>query len=249
MGKHRIIDLSKHLKTTPYGVFPWAEIVYGEHRGTAKVRMKNYGVPKGFYPDDMGAADETVYCTTHTGTHLDAPWHYGPTSEGKPAKTIDEIPLEWCYGDGVVIDVKHKKPLEFITSEDVKKALDKIKYKLKPMDIVLVKTGAPSMTEAPGPGREVTMWLIDQGIKVMGIDLAGWERALPVMLAEYKSGKPKGQYWQAHLAGREREYCQIEGLTNLDAIPKPYGFKVSVLPIKVLAASAAWCRAVAILEE
>ena len=82
----------------------------------------------------------------------------------------------------------------------------------------------------------------------MGIDAPGWERSLALMVAEYKSGKPKGEYWQAHLVGREREYCQIEGLANLDAIPKPYGFKVAVFPIKIYRGSGAWIRAVAILE-
>jgi len=52
---------------------------------------------------------ERACLTTHDTSHLDAPWHYAPTSEGKPAKKIDEIPLEWCYGDGVVLDFHHKK--------------------------------------------------------------------------------------------------------------------------------------------
>jgi kynurenine formamidase len=38
-------------------------------------------------------------------------------------------------------------------------------------------------------------------------------------------------------------------LANLDKIPKPYGFKVAVFPIKIVKASAAWIRAVAIIEE
>ena len=31
---------------------------------------------------------------SHTGTHVDAPYHYGATSEGKPARTIDQVPLD-----------------------------------------------------------------------------------------------------------------------------------------------------------
>ncbi len=38
---------------------------------------------------------------------MDAPWHYAPTSEGKPARTIDEVPLDWCYGSGIVLDIRH----------------------------------------------------------------------------------------------------------------------------------------------
>ena len=44
--------------------------------------------------------------------------------------------------------------------------------------------------------------------------------------------------WEAHFAGIEKEYCQIEKLANLDQIPRPTGFKVSCLPVKVQGASA-----------
>jgi kynurenine formamidase len=47
---------------------------------------------------------------------------------GKPAKTIDEIPLEWCYGDGVVIDVRHRKAGEYITLDDIKKEVRMPEY-------------------------------------------------------------------------------------------------------------------------
>ena len=53
--------------------------------------------------------------------------------------------------------------------------------------------------------------------------------------------------WSAHFAGIEREYCQIEKLANLDLILRPFGFKVSCLPIKIKDGSGGWCRAVALL--
>src|SRR5689334_4918388 len=45
----------------------------------------------------LGLANENLHVDTHAGTHMDAPWHYGPLSENRPAKTIDQIPLEWCF--------------------------------------------------------------------------------------------------------------------------------------------------------
>ncbi len=51
--------------------------------------------------------------------------------------------------------------------------------------------------------------------------------------------------WEAHFARIEREYCQIEKLANLDQIPRPFGFKVSCLPIKIQGGSGGWCRTVA----
>ena len=39
-----------------------------------------------------------------TRTHVDAPWHYNSTIDGRRAQTIDELPLEWFLAPGVVID-------------------------------------------------------------------------------------------------------------------------------------------------
>lgn len=44
---------------------------------------------------------------------------------------------------------------------------------------------------------------------------------------------------EAHFAGIEKEYCQIEKLVNLDKIPKPYDFKVAAFPVKIRGTSGA----------
>jgi kynurenine formamidase len=54
--------------------------------------------------------------------------------------------------------------------------------------------------------------------------------------------------WAAHRVGIEREYCQIEKLHNLAALPGATGFTVSCLPVKVAGASAGWSRAVAVAD-
>jgi len=69
------------------------------------------------------------------------------------------------------------------------------------------------------------------------------------MFSEYIEKRASPLLWPAHFLGREREYCHIEKMANLDKIPKPFGFKVACFPIKVEKASAGWVRAVAIIEE
>lgn len=257
MGNVRFVDLSVSLTNSPLGFYLTTEIVYIDHEQGAQHRSKVSGLPKGFFPNNKFCAHEKVTFSTHSGTHLDAPWHYGATSEGKPAKTIDEIPLEWCFSDGVVLDLTHKKAGELITIEDLQEALGKIKYTIKPYDIVLIRTDASKHYNEliyesihPGMGRESTLWLIDQGVKVMGIDAWGWDRPMNVMLNECREqGKAGSIFFAAHFAGKEREYCNLENLANLDQIPKPYGFKVVVFPVKITKASAGWVRAVAIIED
>ncbi|MHB9155583.1 MAG: cyclase family protein, partial [Endomicrobiales bacterium] len=47
------------------------------------------------FPEGMGLANEEILLDTHSGTHLDAPWHFGPAVAGARARRIDEMPLEW----------------------------------------------------------------------------------------------------------------------------------------------------------
>ena len=198
-----------------------------------------------------GAAFEEVTAITHSGTHVDAPWHYGPQSEGKPAKKIDELPIEWFFSDGVVLDLRHKKPGEKISAQDLEEALGLIGYVLKPFDIVMIMNGrdrdlgSTEYFEQPGMTRESALWLVEQGIKVIGVDMYGFDRKFEDMAGEFRESGDGRVIWEAHFAGIEREYCQIEKLANLDEIPRPTGFKVACFPIKVQGASGGWCRPVA----
>lgn len=256
MGKLRFIDLSISLVNSPPGSYLTTEIIYINHKQGAEHRSQVSGLPKGFFPNDQFLAHEKITLSSHSGTHLDAPWHYGPTSEGKPSRTIDEIPLEWCFSDGVVLDFTNKKAGQVITVEDLKEALNKIGYTIKPYDIVLIRTDASKhYNEADygnrhaGMGRESTLWLIDQGVKVTGIDAWTWDRPVEIMLNECREqGKAGTTFFAAHFAGKQKEFCHLENLANLDKLPRPYGFKVSVFPVKITKASSGWVRAVAIFE-
>ena len=178
-----------------------------------------------------------------------------PTCEGKRAKTIDEVPLEWCYGDGIVIDMKHKADFDPITSADIKQFLEQEQLSLVPNMIVLIKTGRDRLMgtkeffqKGTGMSAEATEWLIKQGIKVMGIDQWGWDLPLPYLIKKAKESKNAELFWEAHLVGIDHEYCHMEQLTNLDALPTT-GFKVSAFPLKIKGGSAAPARVVAILED
>ena len=80
---------------------------------------------------------------------------------------------------------------------------------------------------------------------MIGIDAYSLDRNFGATAREFReTGKGK-LLWEAHFAGIECEYCQIEKLANLDQIPRPFGFKVSCLPIKIQDGSDGWCRSVA----
>src|SRR6516165_6127124 len=140
-----MIDLSVPLTHNAVSEPMPAQIDYVRHDGEGLQQMQRFF---GVRPDDLvwsnglGWAVEEVRAITHTGTHVDAPYHYGPTSEGRPARRIDEVPLAWCFAPGVVLDVRHKAAGEFITAAELEAALQRIGYRLRPLDIVLLHTGA-----------------------------------------------------------------------------------------------------------
>ena len=256
----QLIDLSISIETglpsDPEMMIP--RIEYVDHATGAK-QMEEFfpGLHKEQLPGGLGWALEMVHLTTHSGTHLDAPYHYHPSmDQGGPSLTIDEIPLDWCFSDGVLLDFSHKADGERITKADVEGELERINYTLKPLDIVLVRTGADAFWGRPeylvkgaGMTRDSTLYLCDQGVKVVGIDAWSWDRPLPFLAKEFKETGDPAVIWEAHFAGIEKGYCHMEKLTNLDQIPVPSGFKVACFPVKIKKASAGWIRPVAILES
>ncbi len=253
----KIVDLSKTIRFDRRD--PWwmrAKVgKQGHMLGGIQIRLF-FKLPYSLFPKGFtGWANDTLKMGVHSSTHLDAPWHYGPASEGKAARTIDEVPLEWCYGPGVVIDATRKPDFEMITAEDIERDLDRSGASVGEGTIVLIKTGRDALAYTPdfttrgtGMSREATEWLVDRGVKVIGIDQWGFDLPLPWMAREARRRNDREYFWQAHLVGVKKEYCHIEQLTNLGALP-PAGFKVAAFPLKIEGASAGPARVVAIFEE
>jgi kynurenine formamidase len=253
-GPVQLVDLSQRLTndTSAFELNPHS-IEYVDHRTAARLTGA-YGIDPELWIGGEAWAVERATISTHSGTHVDAPYHYAATSAGRPARTIDEVPLHWCFGPGVVLDMTHKRAGASILADDVQRELERIGHELRPLDIVLVRTDVSRHFERPGYEREqpglrlsATEWLVDHGVRLIGIDAWGLDRPLEVMVAEADAGD-REQLWESHFLGRRKEYCQIEKLTNLDQLP-PDGFLVSALPVKLADAGAAWSRVVALVPE
>jgi len=250
----RIIDLSDRLENATASFEPSPHrIDYLTPERSPEVVRARRGIPLEAWPGGLGWATEVVSLPTHAGTHVDAPAHYGPATDGSRGRTIDEVPLGWLAGDGVLLDFTHKPAGHGITEDEVAAELGRIGHTLRPLDIVLVRTDTSRHFKQPGyemrhPGltRGATEYLVDRGVKLIGIDAWGLDRPFDVMLAEQADGRT--QFWEAHLLGREKEYCQIEKLCNLADIPSSTGFSVMALPIRLADASAGWARVVALVD-
>lgn len=254
------IDLSiaiEHgLPSDPPQMIPNIQYV-GHDEGASQMAMFFPGIdPAKDLPDGKGWALESITLTTHSGTHLDAPWHYHPKmSGGKKALTIDEIPLEWCMGRGVKLDFRKFSDGYLVTAKDMERAFGDLRYTLSEGDIVLVNTGADKWWGRPeylekgcGMGREATLWLCERGVRVVGTDAWSWDRPLPRIVQDFAKTHDPSIIWEGHFASIECGYCHIEKLTNLDLLPTT-GFTVFCFPVKIKNASAGWIRAVARIDE
>jgi kynurenine formamidase len=101
------------------------------------------------------------------------------------------------------------------------------------------------MGRGPGVDAEATRWLFERGVRVMGIDAWGWDAPLHVQAHEAIERGETGVFWAAHQA--DIPYCQIERLCNLAQLPA-HGFTVACFPLRIIGASAAPARVVAIID-
>lgn len=248
------IDLSAPIASSPAGVpvYLRTEIAYSSHAAGAEQAQAILKVPAAVFRNNEGWATETItQLGTHDSTHVDAPWHYNSLIQGQRAPTIDELPLEWFFSDGVRLEMSHKAEGDPVTVEDIQKELARLAYTLKPLDIVLVRSGRDVYYSQPdyifrgcGVTAAATRWLYAQGIRVMGIDAWGWDAPLDRQAKEALTTGQPGLFWAAHQV--DLPYAHIERLVNLSQLPA-LGFKVACFPLKIKGGSAGPARVVAIL--
>ncbi|WP_030668728.1 cyclase family protein [Streptomyces rimosus] len=255
-----VIDLSSPVDASGWEPDPVVHEIMTPAEGArhmAEEMKVHFGLD--FDPADLPGGEllslDTLTLTSHTGTHVDAPSHYGSRGEYGVPRTIDRMPLDWFLRPAVVLDVRDAGA-GVIGRERIEKALADIGYTPRPLDIVILHTGASRhagtpryFTDFAGLDGPATDHLLDLGVRVIGTDAWSLDAPFTDMIRRYQETGDRSVLWPAHFAGRRREYCQIERLANLDALPGPYGFRVACFPVKITGAGAGWTRAVALVDE
>lgn len=262
----KLVDLTRLLEPIDISEFPeqlrplyriiCPEVEYIGHAKGAKIMGEIFGCSEEHLPDGEGWAEENLSISTHLGTHVDAPWHYGSKTSNKPALTVEQIPLSDLFLDGVVLDLSHLcMSAAGIEIKHLEEALRAIDYQIKPRDAVLIKTGHdqfhltdPRRYAYPGMLAASAVWLAEQGALVLGTDALGFDRPFPAMIEAWKRSGDKSHIWDGHYALRNYQCYVVQQLSNLEALPAS-GFKVSFFPLKLAGASAAPARVVAFLED
>jgi kynurenine formamidase len=197
----------------------------------------------------MGFTTKLLVMEDHTGTHVDAPYHFYDGERRTPVgKTIDELPLEKLVGDAVLIDVAAKRPEEPVTAEMLSAAAREQRVEPRRGDIVLVRMwpGAWGEPMAPflalrGLTGDAAEWLIERGARCVGVDHPNLEGAVSDALG---NADCLGHVLLLH---PEREIPIIENLVHLDRIRAPR-FRFTALPLKIAGATGSPVRAVAFVE-
>ena len=255
----RFVDLSIYLEndvvSDPEVYRP--RISYIDHKMTMPDLVNFFpGVRPEDLPDGEAWAIEKIELITHNGTHLDAPYHYASTmNKGERAITIDEVPLEWCFQPGVKLDFRHLPDGAVATADDVKQELARIGHTLSPLEIVVVNTRAGAayggdnyVAAGCGMGYDATMYLLERGVRLTGIDSWSWDAPFGFTAERYRETGDPSIIWEGHKAGLDIGYCHLEKLHNLEALP-PAGFTIACFPMKIRGASAGWTRSVASFED
>jgi kynurenine formamidase len=252
----RFVDLSAPIRQSPADTLEplRTDIEYSDHTEGARQIEALLGVPSPLLRDGEGWAVETfTRFGTHNSTHVDAPWHYNSRIQGERAQTIDELPLDWFFGPGVVLDVTAKGDGESVDVVDLGAELARVGHELAERDIVLLRTGRDAFLDelgyaALGPAvtAAATRWLYERGVQVMGIDAWGWDGPLHLQAQAALERDEPGIFWAAHQC--DIPYAQIERLANLGELPAT-GFQVACFPLRLEGAGAAPARVVAILPD
>jgi kynurenine formamidase len=216
------------------------------------------------FPGGVNKMTTVIKTKFHASTHMDAPLH---VLQG--GMSIDQIPLSSCYGEGVIVDMRHKAKWDIIGAKD----LDQAKPRIKKGDIVIVNTGWHKyfLTKSydffnyyPGFYTEAAEWFVDHQVKCVGIDGGAMDSPLahrpldkyaPWLYAEYLEATGKDAnaefpiYEPCHTALAKAmipgiEICggQIDEVTGKRCI-------LACFPIRYQGGEASIVRLVAMVDE
>ncbi len=187
--------------------------------------------PTGIVARD-GYAIEHISCTSHTGTHMDAPYHF--LEDGM---TVDRIPPAHLVGPAIVLDVRGEVEGTIIPA----KALEKRWPKRKHPNFVLLRTDwsrkrAPTqeyLFDFPGLDPEAAEWLVHRGVLGVGTDTLG--------IDPYSNTK-----FEAHKVLLRKGIWILEALDHLDELAEGQEYTLIAAPLKIAGGSGAMARVFAL---
>ncbi len=182
-----------------------------------------------------GFLAESLFLVSHTGTHVDAPFHMEPDG-----RTIDRIPLDRFFVRAHVLDLHDLGPRTRIGPGDLRAAKSARGHPVERGDAVLVRTGwerkrgTSAYLEAnPGLSAAAGRGLVGWGVSLVGIDC-------PNVDVAGETG------YGAHHALLAAGVPVIENVANLGRVGSG-PFTLAAFPLRLRGASGSPVRLVALV--
>ncbi len=177
--------------------------------------------------DGDAANVSQIICTTHTGTHVDAPWHF--VDMGKKLEQIP--PTRWvgpCWVAALSDQVQRIEP-DDLEAVGIPSGTERLL--LRTANSRLWRRQHHFETDYVGISPESARWVVDRGIRLIGID--------------YLSIEPYGEPgYRTHRTLLENEVLILEGL-DLSAVPAG-AYQLLCLPLRLAVGDGAPARALLI---
>jgi kynurenine formamidase len=184
--------------------------------------------------DTQGYTSEVMFLSTHTGTHMDAPFHFNPNGQ-----TIDQVEVSRYICNNAILMKIQKNANEMITSDDI---IRNSKYAIKEKDTVVLSTGWEKQIKQkdnyirnnPGLSKDAVEYLVEKKVNAVAIDCPSIDK-----------GTDSG--FIAHKMLLSNQVLVIENLCNLCRF-KNEKFTLLITPLKLAGASGSPIRAIGIEE-
>lgn len=138
---------------------------------------------------EHGVNAQYIQTSNHIGTHLDAPRHF--VTNGM---TIDEIPMEWLYGPGVIVDLRDEMDeLAVYTPEMIEK-----RVKVEEGDLLVLHTGWSRHAQYgsdpneekyihlhPGAHPDMVPWLLAKKIRIWAVDAVSTDHPMDLPIGRF----------------------------------------------------------------
>lgn len=165
-----------------------------------------------------------IAMSAHTGTHVDAPFHF--LQQGI---TLEQVPLDWFVGPATVLEILD---VDLITARDLENAAipagtERLLIKTRNSEI-WASGETQFQTDFVALSPDAAQYLVDRGVKLVGIDY--------LSIAPYKQSRP------THKILLGAEIVVLEGV-DLSAVT-PGHYTLYCLPLKLDGADGAPARVI-----
>ncbi len=180
---------------------------------------------------------ESMFMVSHTGTHVDAPFHFEPRG-----RKLHEMPLDRFIAPGHVLDLRGLPKKGKIRPQHLRSSIPTGRRPIRKGDAILLRTrwwerhrGTPAyLIENPGVTRAAANLLLEWGVGLVGIDTANIDH-------------PDDTTYPAHHTLLAANVPVIENVANLAAL-RSSAFHLLALPLNLLGTSGSPIRLVALAE-